>query len=219
MREAIIRVSDSTEDVEILANNLIFENEIVEKKITLGKFAEGINNLLKTNATQKIECDFLEPGVIGFAKVGSLKKYIINQPEHRRYITYSVGKDNQAYEINFPSSIYVVYVNNNRITSITAFMYLTWEGKQTKLYDYAMANMLSDSKICIGNAEKTISNDSIIYSLEKIIYAPYSHETLNNIKGFRSTKSYFDYLENNHIQEKYLHSSSKKLVDILKGRE
>lgn len=217
MREAIIRVSDSTEDVEILVNNLIFENEIIEKKVSLSKFADGINNLLKKDKNNKIECELIEPGVIGFAKVGSFKKYIINQPEHRRYITYSVGKDNQAYEINFPSSIYVVHVENNRISSIEAYMYLEWKGKQTKLYDYAMANMLSESRICLGNAEKTISNDSVIYSLEKIIYAPYSHVTLNNIKSFRTTKSYFEYLTKNHVEEKHLYSSSIKLVDLFKG--
>lgn len=218
MKEAIIRISAKSQDVEILVNNLLIKNDIIEKKLTLERFSQIINDYANKDRSPKdMICKYLEPGVIGYANKNPYKKYIIQQPEHRRYITYSVGKDNQAFEINFPSSIYVIDVKDENITSIQAYMYLRWKGLDTKLYKYAMANMLTDNKICIGNAEKTISNDSIIYSLEKIIYAPYSHATLNNIKGFRNTKTYFEYLNENSIEEKYLYSAQKRLIDLYKG--
>ena len=221
MREAIVRITDSSDDVEILINNLIMDNEIIEKKMSILKFTDSMNAYINKNAKNKanIQCKYIEPGVIGFSQVGRFERYIINQPEHKRYITYSVNNDNQAYEVNFPSSIYVVNIENNHILSIKAFMYLKWEGLNTKLYEYAMANMLNSNNICIGNAEKNISNGSVIYSLEKIIYAPYSHATLNNIKGFKNTKSYFEYLCSNHIEEKYLISTKRKLNDLFLGKE
>lgn len=221
MREAIIRIGDSSKDVEILVNNLVFDNEIIEKKMSFSKFVETLNDYLDKNKEIKLNkpCKFIEPGVIGYNQFGSSEKYIINQPEHRRFITYSVGNDNQAYEVNFPSAIYAVYVENNKITNIKAFMYLKWEGMNTKLYEYAMANMLYNNNICIGRAEKNISNDSVIYSLEKIIYAPYSHDTLNNIKGFYNTKKYFEYLSKNHIEEKYLIKTNLNLKDLFNGKE
>ena len=221
MREAIIRIGDSSKDVEILVNNLVFDNEIIEKKMSFSKFVETLNDYLDKNERIKLNrpCKFIEPGVIGHDLAGSKEKYIINQPEHRRFITYSKGDDNQAYEVNFPSSIYVVYLSNNRISGIKAFMYLNWDGMNTKLYEYAMANMLANNNICIGNAEKDISNNSVIYSLEKIIYAPYSHDTLNNIKGFKYTKKYFEYLSERHVEEKYLIKTNLILNDLFNGKD
>lgn len=216
MKEAIIRISAKSEDVEILVNNLLIDNDIIEKKITIEKFSQIINDYANRDRSPKdMICKYLEPGVIGYANKNPYKRYIIQQPEHRRYITYSVGKENQAFEINFPSSIYVIDIKNDQITSIQAYMYMEWKGLGTKLYKYAMANMLTDNNICIGNAEKTISNDSIIYSLEKIIYAPYSHATLNNIKGFHKTLDYFNYLKENHIEKRYLIDAKITLGEVL----
>lgn len=92
-------------------------------------------------------------------------------------------------------------------------MYTEFKGKDTTLYKYAMANMLSGNNICIGNAERDVG-ESIIDALEKIIYAPYSHATLNNIKGFESTETYFKYLSEHSIDVKYLYASGKTLGDL-----
>ena len=212
MKEMIIRIASVNDDVEVLYNNLITE-EIIEKRISFQSFLTLISKKVN-NGKEKVSCKFIEDSVIGYGCNGEREVYVVNQPEHRRFITYSVGKDNQAYEINFPASIYIIEVRNKSISDIEAFMYLEYKGKDTKLYKYAMANMLDENRICIGFAKRGI-DESIIKTLEGIIYAPYSHETLNNIKGFRSTKSYFEYLSKNHISSKYLYSCKDTLENVM----
>lgn len=212
MKEMIVRVSSKSDDVEVLINNL-FTDEIIEKKITSQAFLDLMSKRL-SDREEKVKCKFFDSSIIAYGCSGKKEVYVVNQPEHRRYITYSVGSDNDAYEINFPSSIYVIEVKKGAISNIKAFMYLEYEGQDTKLYKYAMANMLSDNDICIGNAKRKIE-ESVIKTLEGIIYAPYSHATLNNIKGFRSTKSYFEYLSQNHISHKYLYSCERTLGNVV----
>ncbi len=212
MKEMIVRITDGSKDVELLFNSLK-KNEIFEKNLSLEKFFEILQNNLSEESNKEIKCEVIENGVIGFGKNNNYQKYIIKQPEHQRYVTYSVDDDNKVYKINFPSSIYCVYVRNNRIANIEAYMYLEDKRLKTELYSYAMPNMLSENNICIGNAKREIST-SIIQTLEEIIYAPYSHRELNNVKAFRTTKSYFEYLEKNHIQKKHLYQSKKYLKDL-----
>lgn len=216
MKEMIVRITDVSTDVDLLFNSLA-KNEVFEKNLSLDKFLEILqNNLIKENNKkndQKIKCDVVENGVIGFGSNKNNKKYIIKQPEHQRYITYSVGKDNKVYKINFPSSIYCVFVRNNNIDHIEAYMYFEDNQLNTQLYAYGMPNMLSKNSICIGNAKREIYT-SLMQTLEEIIYAPYSHAELNNVKAFRTTKSYFEYLQKNHIQKKHLYQSKKILKDL-----
>ena len=212
MKELIVRISDTSKDVDMLFNNLI-TNEITEKNLSLDKFLELLSNHFEDNE-REAPCSFIEEGVIAVGQLKNNKKIIIKQPEHQRYITYSVDDSSKAYKINFPSSIYVVSTKNNEISSIEAYMYLEDLGKETALYKYGMPNMLGGNKICIGNADRTI-NDSIVLALEKIIYAPYSHRELNNVKSFNNTINYFEFLKDNHIEKKHLYVANKKLKDLL----
>lgn len=221
MKELIIRIKDTSKDAEILYNNLI-TNEQIEKNISLDTL---ISILSKAPAADEgnVACSYIDPSIIGIGSSGNKKAVIVNQPEHVRYITYSVtNKDNitenKVYKINFPGAIYKVIIDiaKSEIKDIYAYMYLKYEALQTKLYQYAMPNMLSGNKICIGQADRSINDDNILQSLENIIYAPYSHEILNNIKGFRSTNKYFDYLTKNNIQERYLCDIKKILNDVFR---
>ncbi len=210
MKELIVKITDKNPDIEVLYNNF-FKEEVIEKSLSLKAFLEIVND--SQSSSKDLKCEYMHPSIIGFAEDGINKKYIINQPAHRRYITYSVNNENRGYSINFPSSIYIVYVNKNKVRGIEAYMYLEWKDLCTKLYRYAMPNMLMDNKMCIGNANKEIK-ESIIDALETIIYAPYSHEFLNNIKTFRNTKDYFDYLTAHEIEKKHLHDAQKLLKDL-----
>ena len=67
--------------------------------------------------------------------------------------------------------------------------------------------------ICIGGAERTIEGD-LVSTLESIIYAPYSHTTVDNVKSFRKSKDYFEYLTKNHIEARYLRKHKFLLEDI-----
>ena len=62
MKEAIIRISAKSEDVEILVNNLLIDNDIIEKKITIEKFSQILNDLVNRDKSPKdMSCNYLEP--------------------------------------------------------------------------------------------------------------------------------------------------------------
>lgn len=215
MKEMIVKITNQSLDVEILVNDLI-KKEIVEKKLSAEKFLEILSDEMNGDKNARpIKIKFIEPEVIGFGTSGdgSREVYIINQKEHKRYVTYSVGECNRAYSIHFPSSIYKVFVKNHRIERIEAYMYTDFRGMNTHLYQYAMSNMLTGNSICLGNAEKMVEG-SVVEALEKIIYAPYSHSFPNNVKGFKTTVSYFEYLSANSIDVKYLYDAKKTLGDL-----
>lgn len=209
-KELIVRLTDVNSDVEILENNIIDE-EIKEKKISLIDFSNIVSKLVDRNqkkTRKKIK-------LIKNAIYQDQELIIIKQPEILRYVTYSVSNTNKAYKINFPASLYFIYRNSSEILKIEAFMYLKWEDENTQLYKYAMPNMLGGNAICIGNAKREIGKD-INITLEEIIYAPYSHQTLNNVKGFKNTEDYFQYLENNKIAIKHLYKAAalKKVLNV-----
>ena len=211
--EMIIRIKSKDQDVEVLYNNLI-DDEITEKKLSYKKFMEIFTNQASNKNDEDINAKYLGSNVIGYAETARNSKYLINQPENKRFITWDVAGSASAAQINFPNSIYEVIIRNNQIQHIKAYMYLNWNGKDTALYKYAMPNMLSENNICIGSANRTFDDD-ILQSLENIIYAPYSHSQLNNVKGFATTKSYFEYLKNNKIEEKHLYPTKLKIKDIV----
>lgn len=51
--------------------------------------------------------------------------------------------------------------------------------------------------MCMGSADKRIVDGDIEAALNKIIATPYSHGNFDGIKGFSTTVSYFEYLEEN----------------------
>lgn len=212
MKELIVRISDTSKDVEMLFNNLI-TNEITEKNLSFDKFIEILSNYVE-DGSKEVPCSFIEEGVIAMGQHKNNKKIIVKQPEHKRYITYSVGDENKAFKINFPSSIYVVSIKNNVISDLEAYMYFEDLGQETVLYKYGMPNMLSGNKICMGNVDKSIKV-SVIKTIENIIYAPYSHAELNNVKTFHKTTAYFEYLQENHVEKKHLYVANIKLKELI----
>lgn len=214
MFELIVRMTNLDKDVEILKYDHI-NNIFTEKKMSIKVFMEGLKALYPTASYRDIKPMSLPKGCIGFNSNGSDQVYIINQPEHQRYVTYSHMGDNKAYKINYPNSIYVVYVSAKKIKTITHYMYDEWNEMETDLYYPAMPN--SSLNICLGNARTEIENNNVIAALENIIYAPYSHATVNNAKSFKSTPKYFEWLSKNHMNKKYLTKMDKKLKDIYGG--
>lgn len=217
--EMIVRLVDGVDDVEILFNNL-FTKEKIEKKLTLSGFTKVLVGILESDQEHKsmIKCFKIQPNVVGFGQYKDRSRVIIQQPEHKRFVTVSIGEVNKSFYINFPSSIYSITTtevgSNSKINNIECYMYLDFDGDETKLYQYAMPNMLSENRFCIGQAPKEIHDNDVIQALERIIYAPYSHAQLNNIKGFQATLTYFEYLESSSVQAKHLYTTDKKLKDL-----
>ena len=77
-----------------------------------------------------------------------------------------------------------------------------------------MPNMLTRNEMCMGSADKRIIDDDIEGSLNKIIATPYSHGNFDGIKGFSTTVSYFEYLEENPFPYKLLRKLNRKLRDV-----
>ncbi len=117
----------------------------------------------------------------------------IVQKQRKRIVTYQ----NKAYNIAFPNSFYVLSFVSGSVKKITAFAFCEWEGLDTKLYQYPMPNMLYSNDLCMGTADKKIKDKDYIQALENITYAIYTHSTVNGIKSFKDTATYFEYLEQN----------------------
>lgn len=82
------------------------------------------------------------------------------------------------------------------------------------MYEYAMPNMLTGNAMCMGSADKRIVDGDIEAALNKIIATPYSHGNFDGIKGFSTTVSYFEYLEDNPFPYKLLRKLNRKLRDV-----
>lgn len=135
---------------------------------------------------------------------------VIKQPEHMQYVTYN----NHSYKINFPNAIYIVRYDNKIVKGIQCYCYKKYKCGDTELYEYAMPNMLTGNAMCMGSADKRIVDDDIEAALNKIIATPYSHGNFDGIKGFSTTVSYFEYLEENPFPYKLLRKLNKKLKDV-----
>ncbi len=209
--EAILRIRPANPDIEVLVNDGNLE-EFIEKTISIEKMIEILKRYnIKENLNAK-------PNIIYDDRY--LLKYdnyvLINQPAHKRVITYSNSNENRAFNINFPNSIYLVEIKNDSIVSIEAYMYFEWKGGNTKLYKYGMPNKLSGNQICIGSAPRGIKDNNVIEALENIIYVPYSHRELSDVKGFSNTIQYFEYLSESEISTKNLYVAKKILKNIFK---
>lgn len=211
MKELIIRITDISEDIEILKCDHFLES-ITEKKISFEAFAKVIKERIEKNNYSIPKPILLPKNCIGFNVNKYGECYVIHQPEHKRFVTLATNDGfTKAYKINYPNSIFVVNVAAGKITNITHYMYVKWLDMKTQLYYPAMPNTTLD--ICIGGAERTIDGD-LLSTLESIIYAPYSHTTVDNVKSFRKSKDYFEYLTKNHIEARYLRKHKFLLEDI-----
>lgn len=206
--EAILRITPDSPDIEILINDGVLDVSI-EKKLSIDETINVLENYINKDKKYK------KPNILYDSRLlVKVDDYVlIHQPPHKRYVTYSVD-ENKAFNINFPGCIYLMAINAGSVKDIEAYMYLEWKNEETELYKYGMPNMLSKNYICIGAANREVEGNNYIQTLENIIYAPYSHATLNNVKGFSNTISYFEYLTKNTIKEKNLYKAKKILKNI-----
>lgn len=208
MKELIFRVTDENSDIEILNHDTISKRDY----FSVTSLSDVIEKLkeLDTNhyGQQDYHMTFIDDSVIGIGQ----HVVMIKQPEHKRIVTYK-GK---AYNIMFPNSIYIIHHIHDTINSIDAYCYKEYNGKQTRLYKYAMPNMLTSNRICMGSAPKKIVDDDYVEALERIIFTQYTHVQTDNIKSFKETKTYFEYLSKNDFPYDLLMSANITLREIVK---
>ena len=186
MRQMVIRINDTKDDAEILEMNE-YDEEIFTS-ISKNRLLNILNTEFR-QADEKEDYMFVSEGLIAFSD----NSLVVRQPEHKRIVTY----EGRAYKIVFPNSIYIVFISGNKIRSIKAFAYKEYKGTETDLYRYPMPNMLSENRICMGSAKREIENRNVLDALENIIYAEYTHSTFDDLKSFRNTMEYFEYLSEN----------------------
>lgn len=210
MKQVILRIRSDEEDVEMLQYDTSKKSEMFSKadKKTVCDFLTS-QFITKDKTHKNRSFTLTEKGIIAFDD----DCIIVNQPEHNRIVIY----DNKSYRINFPNSIYIIRHDAVRILDIEAFMYAKYEGVNTVLFKYAMPNMLGENKICMGSADKKIKNNDPVDALENIIFATYSHRTVNNIKSFSGTESYFEYLEKNSFPYELLMPLDYTLEKAMRG--
>lgn len=203
MSEMIIRLMSNKEDAEILERQ---GKKEYFRKVDADELVSGILEIRDREKCKKPI--LLTDSIIGYAK-GCI---LIKQNETKRMILYN-GK---SYHVNFPNALYFMYTSGETIEAIKAFCYKKYKGTATELYAYAMPNMLSENRICIGNAKRKITNENYVDALNTIIDTPFSHGTLSGIDSFVDTVTYFRYLENNPFPYNLLKPLNKKLKELVK---
>lgn len=201
----IIRLSETEEDAEILEVNKVTNQEYFAS-ISLNMLVKKLNDYLKGSYVQnRAKPLLLDQSIIAVSN--DFSSIMINQPEHVRIVVYK----EKAYKIHFPNAIYIMYQNASAIEGIKAFAYKNFDGLKTELYRYPMPNMLGCDMICIGSAPRKIKNNDYLAALENIIFTQYTHSHVNDIKSFKNTIDYFEYLEKNEFPYDLLISKNETL--------
>lgn len=209
MKEVVLRISEHVEDAEILIHDELKNTEYF-KGIALDEVVKILDSMVHKNVSVDYFKDMLivDNDLIAITPACIIAK----QDGHKRIVTYA----EKAYKINFPNSIYLIKHYAGRIKGIEAYCYKEFNGLDTKLYRYAMPNMVSGDRICMGTAPKEIEVSKYKDALERVIFTKYTHAKPDNVKKFTTTSEYFEYLSKNEFPYDLIYSSGKTLKEVLK---
>lgn len=202
MKEMILRIQSDRDDADVLIKN--GDSEIF-KKIRASTLVKKLIQYFQKESENEV-MRYIPPGVVAYSE----NYRAILEPEEKRFVTYN----NRSYNIHFPNALYLIKSQGNKIVSIEAYAYKKWDGLKTMLYKYPMPNMLGGNRICLGSAPREIKHGDYKQALDLIIYTQYSHNYVDNIKSFKNTVDYFNYLENNLFPYDLLISTNKKAGDL-----
>lgn len=192
MKEIIFRLTDKSEDAEVLVHDCIKDKDIF-KSISINSLISTIKKtfpgMTKMNNYRK-GMVVIDEDVIAV----SPNCIVVKQQEHKEIVMYA-GK---AFEIIYPNSIYALKHSENKVEAINAYCYKEYKGMETQLFKHAMPNMFSDDSICMGTADRSIDPSNYKEALDRILYTQFTHTRPDNIKGFDSTSDYFTYIKNKY---------------------
>ena len=210
MNEMIVRISGNKYDVEVAYKE--DESLPIFKKIGREKFLQILNSSFSVEAHYQKDLKLIDPSILAIDE----HYVLVNQPEHKKIVTYSPDNNKaKTYRISFPNSFYIIEKRKDNIKSIECYSYKQFKGEKTELYEYPMPNELSGNMMCIGTADRKITDDDIVATLERIIFTPYSHDRFSGMNGFSRTETYFEYLEKNEFPYKLMKPLKKILKDVL----
>lgn len=207
----IFRVDDNVSDVEILEYDKVSNKEyfsVIEIRDLIERLDTYADRMISSDGIIKNNIILMDDQIIGVGK----NCVVIKQDEHKRIVTLQ----GTAYKISFPNSLYIVSFKDDLVTSIHAYCYKDYSGKTTRLYQYAMPNMLTSNRICMGSAPKKIESKDYVKTLEKIIFTQYTHMNVDNIKSFKRTDEYFRYLSKHEFPYDLLIDANTTLGKVIK---
>lgn len=203
MSRVIVRIDSREDDVEMLCVNRGTE---IWKKLSLKEFTSILRKRIP-GAFKDSKPKLLDPGVIAVGDGVT----IIRRPSGRRIVSHS-GK---AYEINFPNALYVVRHSETKVGSVDAYVYFSWQGKDTQLYLMPMPNMTMSQHMCLGTADRSIKNRDVCSALERIIDASYTHDHVDNMVENTSTVKWFRHLKTAKVKKKEIKPAGIKVADLV----
>lgn len=206
--EMIFRISDQVEDAEILVSD---KQKNYFKAVSIKQLIDSLSSMLGQDAN----IDYKKDLIIADDELIAISQncIIMKQTERKHIVTYA-GK---AYKVNFPNSIYVICHHAGQIKQLEAYCFKEYDGMNTKLYRYAMPNMFGNNTICMGTANKNIDIKNYKDALEEILCTQYTHAKPDNIRKFKSTSEYFDFLKDNGFPYDLLYSTGKTLKELCKN--
>ena len=148
MEEMIIRLTDRSNDAEILVHDCVKDKDIFK--------AVSIKDLvckMKKTFPEATDIDNYKEDMITIDEdviAVSPKCIVVKQPEHKEIVMYA-GK---AFEINYPNSIYAIKHSEQKVKDIVAYCYKKLEACRRSYTGHAMPNMFYDDKICMGTADR-----------------------------------------------------------------
>lgn len=209
--QLIIRVIEGILDAEIL---LVKDNLTIEKEIPVTDIYKLFKNLgheYKDNKSINV-FELYKQNIICIKELGELTKYYVLFSQRKIKCTYK-GK---GYSIIHPNSIFVLYVDAEKVTKAEAYAIKEFQDKGTELFMYPLPNQLSGHFMCLGTVEREFINCE--KSILNIVEANYTHE--NGRFKFeddkKAGKKLFKWLASlETFPNDLLISAAKKLEDIL----
>ena len=204
MRQAVIRITSSKKDAEILVKQ---NGKEIWKNISIKDLSKKIRSFEPDDGGKGGKPVLLDKRILAM----SSGKILYREPEHRRLVFYG----GRSYEINFPAAINEVSYHGERIKDLRCWTYLKWQGLSTVLYQMPMPNMMSCERMCIGTADRTIIRGNVLEAVDRITDTESSHGHVDNLKKPTSTVKWFTHLKKNHVSVEDLKRPDCKLCDLI----
>lgn len=204
MRQMVIRITDKSEDAQLLYKR---GGKELWKTIALDRLSELISNaVIQHQSGEKPQ--MLDKRIIAIGN----SSMIFHTPETKRLVFYK-GK---SFEINYPPCIYRVTYTSDRIRDIWCYTFFRYAGADTELFCMPMPNMTGSDHMCIGTADRNIIDGNVIEAVGRIVDAEYTHDHVDNLKEQTSTLKWFRYLKNHKVKRSDLKKSVGRLRDYVK---
>ncbi len=190
MNTMVLKVCDASQDVEVLYQE---ENRpVIEKVVNIQQAIKELNAML--GYEQQYELDFTDGKYLYVKETERKAYYVYLMEEQKIKCTY----DDKGYSLSHPNSIFIIIVNKltKNFTSISAYCFKEFEGRNTILFEYPFPNMLAGNRVCTGTVRNAFVDAK--QTIMDVLEANYTHSETHFLNhSFKNTKVAFEYLSSN----------------------